>query len=329
LLSLIGTFVLLSLVIVSAGILLTKFADQIAESTSMGHSLAGLLLLAAATSLPELSIGWAAVRIDVVDLTVSELLGSCLWNLLLLAFLDLTIRSGGRMLSRQSAAHALTATVSILLVAIAMGGLVLQYDAVFLRLSPFSWALLITYVLCIRLIYQDHLSVTNGERVKDRSAGLSCGRSIAGYLGCAAVIFFAGPRMAVVTNELAAATGIANTFLGVSLVALVTSLPEAVTTLTAIRIGATNMAVANIFGSNAFNLVILGIVDLATPASIFVVASSAHLVTAVSVIIVSVVALLGLLYRAEKRYWLIEPDAILVILLVVGAIVLVYSTTAI
>ena len=323
-LSLIGTFTLLSCVIVFAGVLLTRFADGVAESTSMGHSLAGLLLLAAATSLPELAIGWAAVRIDAVNLTVGELLGSCLWNLLLLAFLDLAIRTHGRMLSPQSAAHALTATVSVLLVAIAMAGFVIRYDNVFLRLSPFSWAILISYLCCIRLIYQDHQTVIDGQPAKESSRNVSAARSIAGYLGCAVVIFLAAPRLAVVTNALAEATGIANTFLGASLVAMVTSLPEAVTTVTAIRLGFMNMAVANIFGSNAFNVVILGMVDLATPASIFAVASSAHLVTAVSVVIVTAVALLGLLYRAEKRFWLIEPDALLVILLVIGALVLIY-----
>ncbi len=326
-LSLIGIFVGLSCVIVIAGILLTRFADRIAELTSMGHSLAGLLLLAAATSLPELSIGWAAVRIEAVDLTVGELLGSCLWNLLLLAILDLAIRTGGRMLSRQSVAHALTATVSMLLVGIAMAGLVLRYEGVFLRLSPVSWTILITYLICIRLIYMDHQTVDNGGEAEQSPSITPVGRSIAGYLGCAAVIFLAAPRLAAVTNELAEITGIANTFLGVSLVAMVTSLPEAVTTLAAIRIGQMNMAVANIFGSNAFNLVILGMVDLATPKSIYFVASGAHLVTAVAIIIVSAVALLGLLYRAEKRFWLIEPDAMLVILLVVGSLVLVYNAT--
>jgi cation:H+ antiporter len=326
LLSLIGTFVLLSCVIVCAGVLLTKFADKIAESTAMGHSLAGLLLLAAATSLPELSIGWAAVRIDAVDLTLGELLGSCLWNLLLLAILDLAIRSGGRMLSRQSAAHALTATVSVLLVAIVMGGLVLGYDHVFLRLSPFSWAILAAYILCIRLIYQDHQTVINGG---DDDSGLRrpTARSIVGYLVCASLIFIAAPRLAVVSDQLAEVTGIADTFLGATLVALVTSLPEAVTTFAAIRLGQPNMALANIFGSNAFNIVILAMVDLATPDSIFALASSAHLVTAVCVTVVSAVALLGLLYRAEKRYWLIEPDALLVILLVIGSLILVYDAT--
>lgn len=324
--SLLAMFVLLGGLIVAAGIFLTKFADQIAESTGMGRSLAGLLLLAAATSLPELSIGWAAVRIDAVDLTLGELLGSCLWNLLLLAVLDLATRTRGNMLSRESAAHALTASVSILLVGIVMAGFVFPFQGAWLRMSPVSWAIILTYILCVRLIFQDHQFMNAGTGNGDQNGSVRV-VSIAGYIGSAAIIFFAAPRLAAVTKDLAEVTGIADTFLGASLVALMTSLPEAVTTVAAIRLGQTNMAVANIFGSNAFNLVIVGIVDLADANSIYSVASDAHLVTAVAIIIVTAAALLGLLYRAEKRFWLIEPDAMLVLLLVVGSLYVIYAVT--
>ncbi len=95
-------FVLLSLAIVVAGIFLTRYAERIATITSLGHSLAGVLLLASATSLPELSVGWSAIRIDAADLAVGELLGSCLWNLLILAVLDLSTRSRGRILGAKA-----------------------------------------------------------------------------------------------------------------------------------------------------------------------------------------------------------------------------------
>ncbi len=355
--SFIGLFALLALVIVVAGIALTRFADRIADATSMGHSLAGLLLLAAATSLPEFSVGWAAVRIDSADLAFGELLGSCLWNLLLLAALDLAIRSPARMFSSESAAQALIATVGILLAAIAMAGLALDYPAVMLRASPFSWAILIGYFLCIRLVYRDHVSVndsspetSSGDQQKVvhvrstglqkvvhvRSTGLqevlhvrSTGRAalvkaVVGYLVCAAVIFLAAPKLAEAADRLADETGLGKTFLGATLVALVTSLPEAVTTLEAIRLGRNAMAVANIFGSNAFNLTILAAIDFATPHSLFFLAGDVHLVAATAVILVTAVTLLGILYRAEKQYWLIEPDALLVILLVFGSLTLIY-----
>ena len=335
-LPLVLNFFLLSGLIVAAGILLTRFADRLADLTSIGHSLAGLLLLAAATSLPELSIGWAAVRIDAVDLTIGELLGSCLWNLLLLAILDLGVRSRGQMLSRQSAVHALAATVSILLVAIAAAGFVLPSDTVLFRVSPVSWGIIGAYILCIRLIYQDHRTVRSPERPSPEPPSTDEGPetdrtqvvwAVGGYLLSAGIIFVVAPKLAVVADELADVTGIGDTFIGASLVALMTSLPEAVTTLAAIRLGQMNMAVANIFGSNAFNLVILGVVDFATPYSLYAIASNVHLVTAIAVIIVTAVALLGLLYRAEKKYWLIEPDAWLVIVLVLGALGLVYRVT--
>lgn len=324
-------FLILSGLIVASGILLTRFADRLADLTSIGHSLAGLLLLAAATSLPELSIGWAAIRIDAVDLTIGELLGSCLWNLLLLAILDLGIRSRGQMLSGQSAEHALAAAVSILLVAIAAAGFVLPADNVLFRMSPISWGIIAAYILCVRLIYQDHRTVASPEaESKDKSPAtdrMQVVWAMGGYLLSAGIIFVVAPKLALVADELADVTGIGDTFIGASLVALMTSLPEAVTTLAAIRLGQMNMAVANIFGSNAFNLVILGVVDFATPYSLYSIASNVHLLTAISVIVVSAVALLGLLYRGEKKYWFIEPDAWLVIVLVLGALGLVYRAT--
>jgi cation:H+ antiporter len=327
--SLLGLFVLLAVVIVACGVALTHFADRIAEMTAMGHSLAGLLLLAAATSLPELSVGWAAVRIAAPDLALGELLGSCLWNLLLLAILDLSTRTRGRMFSRDSAAQALLATVTVLLAAIIMMGLTLKSQFVFLRISPLSWSILLCYVLCVRLVYRDH-----GNRDHDSRAEVDRGElsrrgpgilvAIAGFSISAALIFFAAPNLATVADQLAEKTGWGDSFLGVAFVALVTSLPEAVTTLAAIRLGHVNMAVANIFGSNAFNLTIVAALDFASPNSLLASVAEVHLISVTAVILVTAVALLGILYRAEKRYWLIEPDAVLVITLLIGAMVLIY-----
>ena len=107
--------------------------------------------------------------------------------------------------------------------------------------------------------------------------------------------------------------------------ALVTSLPEATTTFSALRLGMTDMAIGNILGSNTFNMVILIGLDLSFGSPILSSISSTHAVTAAAVILVTCVATQGMLYRVERRVWLIEPDAILVILLVLGALALVSS----
>jgi cation:H+ antiporter len=84
------------------------------------------------------------------------------------------------------------------------------------------------------------------------------------------------------------------------------------------------MAVGNVFGSNAFNMVIPAVGDLASGQPILALASDAHLITATAVILVTSVAILGLLYRAEKRYWFVEPDAALMVVLIFGALALIY-----
>jgi cation:H+ antiporter len=112
------------------------------------------------------------------------------------------------------------------------------------------------------------------------------------------------------------------TFVGTALIALTTSLPEIITTFAAVRMGAFEMAAGNIFGSNCFNMAIVPIVDLFyRPGPILQAVEPTHAITACSVIIVTGLATMGLLYRVEKRYWLLEPDALLVMLLSAASLV--------
>jgi cation:H+ antiporter len=134
----------------------------------------------------------------------------------------------------------------------------------------------------------------------------------------------AGPRLAHTADELAELTGLGRTFFGTVFVAGITSLPEVVTTIEALRLGARDMAVGNVFGSNAFNMIIPAVGDIASGHPILTVASDTHLITAAAVILVTSVAVLGLLYRAEKRHWFIEPDASLMVVLILGALALIY-----
>ena len=149
-------FLVLALVVAVAGWLLARAADQIAEATGLGRLLIGSLLLAAVTSLPELSVDVAAVRAGFIDLAAGDLLGSSLMNLLILAVIDLSIRSGRRMLSREAASHALSATLGIALTALA-GLAVLTAErlpaATLLGIGGWSWAILLAYLLGARMLF--------------------------------------------------------------------------------------------------------------------------------------------------------------------------------
>jgi cation:H+ antiporter len=326
-------FCSLSAVIVVAASFLAKYGDRIAQQTGMGGSVIGLVLLAGATSLPELSVGYSAVRMQAADLTVGGMLGSSLANLLILALLDLVSRRPGRVLSGAASSHALSGVVGGLLTGLILLGLLLDSAWSVLRLGPASWAVIFAYGWGTRLVYLNQheslaeISPRRPETVELKSGERKTGSltsSLVGFSVATAVIFAVAPHLAANADSIAEITGLGRSFVGTLLLAIVTSLPEAVSTYTAIRIGAINMGIANIFGSNAFNMVILAILDAASPEPILNIVSSAHRITATSVLIVTTVAMLSLLNRVPKRWWILEPDSALLAILIIGSLYLVY-----
>lgn len=332
---LIAAFVIESLVIVIAGVFLVRYADALGEHLKLSRSMAGLLLLALATSLPELLVGCHAAHMGAIDMATGDLLGSSLFNLLILSVLDLMTMTTGRILSRTASAHALSAIVSILLTVLVLLFLVLEVKVSFGPIGLGSVIIGVAYLFCLRLLYLDQQCSIVSDLVSDPDViealptQISFKSSVLGYLITTVIIFIAAPRLASTSVDLAEATGLGGTFFGTVFIALVTSLPEAVTTFSAIRIGAVDMAIGNIFGSNSFNMVMFIGLDIAYGKPLWANVESAHVVTAAAVILVTSVATLGLLNRAEKRWWIFEPDALLVILLVIGALALVYRLGAV
>jgi cation:H+ antiporter len=315
--------------IVVAGTFLTRFGDAIGEHTGMGRTLAGLVLLATATSLPELAVDCNLARIGEADLALGDLLGSSLINLLILAVLDLFHRGQTRMLSKMAAAHALSAVMSITMTAICLLFLLTRFNVTIAGIGPGPIVVAVAYLIGLRLVYFDQQYALSQQpsptEVLDRRNELpTLKHSIIGYVSATLVILVAAPFLAHAAEGLADVTGLGGTFIGTTLVAFSTSMPEFVTSLAAVRMGAFDLAVGNIFGSNTFNMVILLPVDAFFSGSLLGSASPTHAITATCTVLVTTVAVLGLLYRPEKRYWLIEPDALLVIALVLGSLGLVF-----
>lgn len=145
-----------------------------------------------------------------------------------------------------------------------------------------------------------------------------------GYAASALGILLAAPVLESAADGVATATGLGGTFIGATPVALSTSLPEAVTTLAAVRTGAFDLAVGDILGSNTFNTVSVLPGDCRFDGSLLAAASATHAATAVCVIHATAGMTIGLLYRPKRCYWFIEPDAPLVIVLVLASLGLVY-----
>ena len=324
--ALIGTFLLLAAVIVVAGLHLAKCADSIAALTGMGRTLAGLILLAAATSLPELAVDCKAVLMTppAPDLAVGALVGSSLFNLLILGILDLINRRSTKMISPSAEEHILSAITSMMLTALVGGFIMLANPKLNIAQVGFgSTIVFVVYILSLRLVYLDQKH--RGADDDDEEAEMKLPAAIAGYLAATAAIFVAANYLAPTATKIAEETGLGNSFVGSTFVALTTSLPEFVTTLAAMRMGAFNMAVGNIVGSNNFNMAILFPVDIAYRGGpLLQVASPAHIFTALVVITVTSVLVLAMVYKPKRKYMLVEPDATAVVLLSFAAIVVLY-----
>lgn len=325
-------FTVSALVIIIAGVYLSKFADEIAERTGLGRLLVGSVLLAGATSLPELSVDIAAVRSGMPDLAVGDLMGSCLFNLLILAILDLSTYSRGKMLSRQAARHALSGNVSIALLAVVSLCLLSKAalgSSQLVEISLGFWLIVIGYIFGVRLVYLDQKAsrreaVALAPSAHESKPGLLY--PALGFLAAAAVIVIAGPFLAKAAGTIAEMSGLGKSFVGSTLVAFSTSLPELVASLAAIRMGAHDLAIGNVFGSNAFNMLLLVPLDLVYDGPLLGAVSTSHAITGVAAILATTIVVVGQLYQVEGRKRLIEPDAWLVLIVIVGSLWLIYQS---
>jgi len=325
-------FISSALLIIVAGSFLTKFADNIADATGWGKMFIGGLLLAGATSLPELMVDLKAVEMNLPDLAVGDLLGSSLFNLLILSTLDFSFPSAFRRtaFSPVFLHHSLAATLTILLTSIVGIGIMSRLEISFFGVSIFSWAIVLVYLYGLRLIFIEANNKPTEDAVSRETKRLNWMRNrplslaLLGYITSALVILIAAPYLVHAADKLAKISGLGHTFIGTTLVALATSLPELVATLAAFRMGAPDLALGNIFGSNAFNMILFVPLDFMYPKVLFSSVRSIHAVTAFSVVGATSIAIIGQLYRKKERSRLSEPSSEIVVVAILLFLFLLY-----
>ena len=130
------------------------------------------------------------------------------------------------------------------------------------------------------------------------SAGF--GVILIGFAGFSILLSSTG--LPLVAKDIAQQMGWYESFVGTLLVALATSLPELVVTIAALHLGAVDMAIANLLGSNLFNIFVLAVDDLLyTEGPLLADVSWVHAISAVSAVMMTGVAIVALLYRAQMR----------------------------
>ncbi|WP_127127716.1 sodium:calcium antiporter [Pseudoflavitalea rhizosphaerae] len=317
----ISGFILCAAVIIFSGSKLSFYGDKIAELTGMGKAWVGLIIMASVTSLPELITGISSVAIvKVPDLAAGDIFGSCVFNLLILSVLDARVKRP--LLSEVKSSHIVAAIFGIILLTVA-GMAIYLSDQVpgILWMSSFTFLIFAIYLIAVWGIYKyEHASLVESPPstvvlTASRSAELR--RAVGNYALNALVVIGAAVFLPFFGENIAARTGLGNSFFGTLFIAAATSLPELVVSLAALRIGALDMAVGNLLGSNVFNMFILGVDDVFyRQGSIFRNISSSHLISVFITILMTTVVGLGLLFKPKKKHlWLLSLDTFIILFL--------------
>jgi cation:H+ antiporter len=300
-------FLLCVVLIGVAGVQLSRYGDAIADKTGLGGTWIGVVMLASVTSLPELVTGVSAVTVaGAPDIAAGDVLGSCVFNLLLLFLLDL-LNGEESIFHRASRGHILSAGFGVLLVAAAGLSLLASSQGEVPALGHvgiYTPIILLLYVVAMRTVFRYERDQVRAfaEAEVDAYPGLSLRTAVLRYAAAALVVLAAGTWLPFVAKQIALEMGWHMSFVGTLFVAFVTSLPEMVVTVAALRLGALDMAIGNLFGSNLFNIGILAVDDIAyLPGPLFESVSEMHAVTAFSTLMMTGIAVVGLLYRPRAR----------------------------
>jgi cation:H+ antiporter len=313
-------FIALAIVIVIAGTKAARYGDVIAERTGLGRVRVGLMLLAVISSMPELVTGVSSVTlVDTPglgqgygpDFGVGTLLGSTLFNLTILVVLDVLSR-GGPVLSKASRSHLPLAGMGILLMAGA--GFSIRFAGAFDG-AALGWVgvptlvIMVVYLAGIWFIMRRGGAETGMDRATVAAAGEPASvdggpiwRVWAKLAVSAVAIIAAGIFLPYVANDIAAVTGWGASFVGSLLLAIATSLPELVIAIAAFRLGAIDLAVADILGANMLDVAHLFTIDLFfTAGPVLSSASGAHATTAAIVTVMTAIVAAGILLRRRRK----------------------------
>jgi cation:H+ antiporter len=307
------------LVIFFSGRAVAKYGDIIAIRTGLGRVWIGVVLLALVTSLPELFTGISAVTlVSVPDLTVGNLFGANAFNLFNLALLDITYRYGS-LFGMVSPVQRLTGWFSMVLAAVAAVSILISRYCFDMGLGWIGWytpVIIVLYLFFMWQIFRSQQRQPARPLIEQPDyEGATMSRVYLYFVISAILIIGAGTWLAVIGDEIAAITGWGESFVGSLLIGFSTTLPEITVSFTAMRLGAVDMAVSNMIGSNLFNMAIIPIDDLLyTPGPLLNAVSTNHLITAGAVILMTGVFIAGL-YQRPKRYLRVNWCSLLLIVL--------------
>lgn len=303
-------FGLAALIVVLTGTRLSGVADRLADRTKLGEAVVGAVLLGAATSLSGLTMSVSAAWNGFAELAVSNAAGGIAAQTFFLAVADLSYRKANLEHAAASLQNLIQGTVlaGCLTLAIMAGS---APDYALLGVHPVSYLIVLFYALGLWVTRR--AADDPGWRAKqtaetaeddpddDQSGQASTVRLWAEFVGLAIVTALSGLLIARLAQQSIDTFGLSQSIMGALGTAVVTSLPELVTTIAAVRRGALTLAVGGIIGGNAFDVLFLSASDVAyREGSIFEAITRQQIFSISLALFMAIILLMGLL-RREKH----------------------------
>ena len=305
-------------IILVAAHFMVPAADIIAQRTGLGRTFVGVVMLATATSLPELGTGVSSILIvGEPDLAAGDAFGSNLFNLLIIGLLDLYWRRGD-VLGYVSPTAALIGVLGILVISIAVAAMVVHNLTPVTGawyVSPMSVLLICAFAAAMYVIYRAEVGGDSSEQPDNQPdehseppnyEDKSLTKAFLIYLLTAAIVVGAAIWLAIVGDHLSDAVGWEKSFMGTQFLALSTSLPELAASFAALRLGAPELAITNVLGSNVFNMGFILFMDdlFLTSGALWLDVSTIHVLTGVVAIVMTAIVVMAILNgeKGRKRF---------------------------
>lgn len=314
-----GTLVLAGICVFFVASRLAHHADAIAETTGLGRIWIGSLLLAGSTSMPEIVADISAAAFGLPNIGVGDLFGSTLANMSILALLSF-VYARKRLLQNAALDHALVGALGIALTAlagmsIASGG----FGGVF-GIGFDTLVIGLLFIVGMRVVFdltQGGAQSTSEEESKRKQADsrLVLRRALLGFGVATLGLLLVVPFLIFSADAVATEAGVTDTFVGTFLVGLTTSFPELAAAVAAVRLGAIDLAVGNIFGSNAFNMTVLLMMDIAHRGKpLLASVSHGHVVSSFAAVMAMALGVMAILARTHKQAWVTRMIASLIVM---------------
>lgn len=340
-----AVFAAAAIVVFFSGSKLSRYADLIARKTGIGHVAIGMVMLGGMTSLPEIAVSLTSAITQNPVLAANNLLGGVAMQVTILAVTDAFIGRRPLTVIVTSPTVLFQGVLNVLLLTLVAAAITLNDTATILGIGAWSWALLVLYVFSVWNISssgkrQGWVPANAEQQIKTNEQAVEQARSgkpqqleqaplrtiVLRAAAAGATILVSGFLLSQTGDAIAEQTGLGQSFVGAVLLAASTSLPEISTVYAAVRLKQYEMAIAEIFGSNAFTVTLLFLVDaFFVGKPVLGELSRFSLFAALLGVFVTTLYLLGLVERRNQTVARMGVDSFAVLISYLGGLFMLYQ----